>query len=376
MRLCAALLLVTAGASSARADDVAVGASIGAGAQGSATYGALELRLDQHWDNVKLGLGARGVWDDGTFRRSDWNQIADVVTIVRDFEVAGELEDGGHVALAAGALAPAHVARIADGYRSTLDDRWRTGVRTAAVTKTTEASLEIDDVLDPALIAGAVDYQVAPPWGVHLAVGVDPTQPSSLTTTRIASTIEAGGSYRFESKTARADLGVSLMAELGLGFTAVGYIDAAIVRDDVRYTIRADARGGNGTAGDMFGPLYRIERTAIYTRARAGELQGGSFGATTGIASERGWFDVGMRARPGLGMLATASAGLPMSRRFQAAAWAAASKTDGAGAGELRVIWAKRLFSGLQAARIYQFTDPMAPTAVWSLTAWFGASTD
>jgi hypothetical protein len=221
-----------------------------------------------------------------------------------------------------------------------------------------------------------VSYQVGPPWGAHVAIAVDPAQPATLMKTRIATVIEAGAGYRIEAPSARADLGVSLIAELGLGFTALAYLDAAVVRDEVRYTIRADARGGSGTAGDMFGPLYRIERVAIYSRARAGELQGGSLGATTGVASERGWFEVGIRARPGLGMLATATAGVPMSRRFQAAAWAAASTNEGAGAGELRITWAKRLFSGLQAARIYQFTDPMAPTAVWSLTAWFGASTE
>ena len=137
---------------------VAASASIGAGAQGDATYGALALRLAQQWpgvDGAKLGLGVRGVWDEGVFRRSDWSGISDAVTIVRDFEAIDRLDDDGHLAIAAGVLAPSHVARIADGYRSTLDDRWRTGVRTAAVTDDTEASLEIDDVLDPVLIAGA-----------------------------------------------------------------------------------------------------------------------------------------------------------------------------------------------------------------------------
>ncbi|HEY6036744.1 MAG TPA: hypothetical protein VIV58_20845, partial [Kofleriaceae bacterium] len=78
--------------------------------------------------------------------------------------------------------------------------------------------------------------------------------------------------------------------------------------------------------------------------------------------------------RPGLGTLATINAGTAMAKRLQAAVWAAASPHDAAGAGELRVVWAKRLFSALQAARIYQFTDPMQPAAVWSVTAWFGAA--
>jgi hypothetical protein len=372
---CAVLL-----AGSSAYADVAASASIGAGAQGDATYGALELRLDQEWRDAKLGLGVRGVWDEGVFRRSDWSGISDAVTIVRDFEAIDRLDDGGHLAIAAGMLAPSHVARIADGYRSTLDDRWRTGVRTAAVTDDTEASLEIDDVLDPVLIAGAVNYQLAPPYGAHVAVAIDPTAPTTGTDTRVAGTVEMGASRRFESQHSRTDVGASIIAELGLGFSAVGYVDSSIMFDDTRYTLRADARGGSGTTGAMFGPLYRVERLGsngmtLWQRARAGELEGGSLGATVGVAVPAGWFELGLRSRPGLGMLATASAGAPMSKRWQAALWAAASPNDAAGAGELRVAWAKQLFSAVQAARIYQF-DAAMPTAVWSLTAWFGASTD
>lgn len=385
MRLLVGCAVVLAG-STARAD-VAASASIGAGAQGDATYGALELRLDQQWRDAKLGLGVRGVWDDGVFRRSDWSGISDAVTIVRDFEAIDRLDDGGHLAIAAGVLAPSHIARIADGYRSTLDDRWRTGVRTAAVTDDIEASLEIDDVLDPVLIAGAVNYQLVPPYGAHVAVAIDPTAPTSGSAsginTRVAGIVEMGASRRFESQHSRTDVGASIIAELGLGFSAVGYVDSSVMVDDTRYTLRADARGGSGTVGAMFGPLYRVERLGtngmtLWQRARAGELEGGSLGATVGVAVPAGWFELGLRSRPGLGTLATASAGAPMSKRWQAAMWAAASpgpEGAAAGAAELRVAWAKQLFSAVQAARIYQF-DTTMPTAVWSLTAWFGASTD
>jgi hypothetical protein len=358
--------------------DVSASASIGAGAQGDATYGALELRLDQQWGRgdqaARLGLGIRGVWDDGVFRRGDWSSIADAVTVIRDFEVVDELEAGGHLALAAGVLAPSHIARLADGYRSTLDDRWRTGVRGAAVTDDTEATVEIDDVLDPVLIAGAVNYQLAPPYGAHLAVAIDPLQPTTAMQTRIATAIEAGASRRFDSPNARTDVGMSIIAELGLGFSAVGYVESTIASGDLRYTLRADARGG--TTGLMFGPLYRVERTTLWQRARAGELEGGALGGAFGIAVPAGWFELGLRSRPGLGTLATASAGAPMSKRWQAAMWAAGSANDAAGAAELRVVWAKQLFSAVQAARIYQFIDPMTPNAIWSVTAWFGGQTN
>jgi len=374
MRRWAALLLVWAG--TARAEDLSASAAVGAGAQGSATYGAIELHFDQAWRDAHLDLGVRGVWDGGTFRRSDWSSIADAVTIVRDFAATAELDGGGHVAIAAGRLAPSHDGRLVDGYRATLDDRWRTGVRTAAVTDDTEAVLELDDVLDPVVIAGAVNYQVAAPWGAHLAVAIDPTAPALPMQTRVASSVEAGGSYRIESEHARTDLGASIIAELGLGFSAVGYAESAIVSGDTRYTLRGDARGGSGTAGNMFGPLYRVERVTMWQRAHDGALEGGSLGATAGIAIPNGWLELGVRSRPGLGALATASAGTAMAKRVQAALWAAASPHDGAGAAELRVVWAKRLFSAVQAARIYQFTDPMQPAAVWSLTAWFGAASD
>ncbi len=362
------------GGSLAHADDVSVGASVGAGAQGNATYGALELRLDQQWRDAHLGLGVRGVWDDGVFRKSDWNGVEDLVTIVRDFAATMRLDDG-HLAIAAGRLAPSHVARIADGYRATLDDRWRTGLRTALVTTETEAALEIDDVLDPALIAGAINHQLAPPWGVHAAFAIDPDQPTMPGVTRTAGVIEAGVSRRFETDQSRTDLGASIVAELGLGFQAVGYVDSSIAVGETRYSIRGEARGGSGTAGSMFGPLYRVERADLWQRARAGELQGAAFGLTAGIVAPTGWLELGIRERPGLGVLATASAGAPMAKRVQAALWAAASPHEGAGAAELRVAWAKRLFSSVQGARIYDFSEPM-PSAVWSLTAWFGAATN
>ncbi|HSD89376.1 MAG TPA: hypothetical protein VLB44_17725, partial [Kofleriaceae bacterium] len=167
-----ALLIVGLLAAAAHAD-VGVGASIGAGAQGDSTYSALELRLDVTWTHARLGLGARGVWDDAAFRTSDWNAPGRVFTIIRAFEASGHLGDTT-LAIAAGTLAPAQIGRIADGYRVTLDDRWRTGVRTIARGTDLDASLELDDVLDPALVGGSVRWQMAPPWGMHAAVAIDP----------------------------------------------------------------------------------------------------------------------------------------------------------------------------------------------------------
>ena len=114
--------------SRAFADDVAIGAAVGAGGQGDAGYGALELRLDGEWRGVRIGLGGRAVWEGGAFRTREWSRPVDAISIVRQLEA-----HAGPVAFAAGALAPSTIGHVADGYRASLDDRARTGARIACV---------------------------------------------------------------------------------------------------------------------------------------------------------------------------------------------------------------------------------------------------
>ncbi|MBA3541950.1 MAG: hypothetical protein H0T79_20205, partial [Deltaproteobacteria bacterium] len=78
--------------------------------------------------------------------------------------------------------------------------------------------------------------------------------------------------------------------------------------------------------------------------------------------------------RPGLSTLATFGIGAPMGRWFQAGAWLAASRDEGAGTAELRIVWTPRLYSVLEAARTYRFEPMTEPHAVWSAVAWFGAT--
>ena len=345
------LALGLAGAATAHAD-VSVGGQVGAGAQGDATYSALELRLDAQWTRAHVGLGARGVWDDGQFRGSEWATRWAAVAIVRDAAIAGTLGDV-ELAGAAGALAPAHVGRIVDEYRVALDDRWRTGLRLAARSPDVEAGAEIDDVIDPHLVAGGASVFVAGAWGVHGDVAVDPGT---------AAAGELGGFRRFERKHARLDVGASLIVEPKP--SGVVYANGAIERDHVRWTARADLRVGRG---GLFGPLYRVEGTD--------DAFGAGAGVAAGAVGERGWCELGARRRPGLGGLYTAQVGAPMGRYVQAAAWAAVARDAAAGAAELRVVWSKRLFTALHAARMYRF-DAMEPAPVWSVTAWFGATSD
>jgi hypothetical protein len=372
-------LLALAGTAAAEGDAIRAGAAVGAGGQGTATYGALELQLDALWRGVRLGLGARGVWDDGVFRRRDWARPADAVTIVRQLEAQLVLDtdrDGrtiSRIAIAAGGLAPARIARVVDGHRATLDDRLRTGARGALSTPALELGLEIDDVIDPALIGGSASWRLASPWGLHAAAAVDPRAPDAGGVgTHVVSALELGVAHRWDALSRRLELGGSLVGEPNEGVTAVGFGSLAIERDETRWTASADLRGGNGTSGALFGPLYRLERRGLIERAHGG-LGGG---IALGVAAPAFSLSIGGRVRPGLPILGTVAIAVPMSSWVQAGGWIAASRTATAGAAEVRLAWARRLSSALQLARMYESDSPMAPAATWSVTAWFGASTD
>ncbi len=352
-------LLLFAG--SARADDaLGVGAAVGAGGQGAATYGALDLTLDAEWRGARLGLGARGVWLDGEFRASDWGHASAAVTVLRLFEVQST---GGTFALAAGALAPSQLAHVAAGYRAVLDDHPRTGVRGVAATQTLSVGLEIDDVISPALAGGAFALQLDPRWSARAGVAIDPGRVEAATELALART--------WRAEHARTELGGGLVYEPGFGASALVF--AGIERDaaGARWRASADVRAGTGSVGAAFGPLYRLERVDLWRNAEAGA----GAGASASVVAPIGWIDASVRVRPGRGVVGALSAGAPMGRWLQAGAWAAASREAAAGAGELRVAWAKRLSSALQIARMYD-TDAMTPSAQWSVTAWFGATSN
>jgi hypothetical protein len=131
------------------------------------------------------------VWDDARFRQAEWTSAWDGLRMVRDAgatTTVGEGDATTTLAVAAGALAPAYVGGLVEGYRAALDDRWRTGIRGVARSKALEAMIEIDDVLDPALVAGSVRYLMAPPWGMQVGLAVDPGTTTAF---------EAGAFRRF-----------------------------------------------------------------------------------------------------------------------------------------------------------------------------------
>lgn len=362
------LALVAGLATAAHADDgVGVAAAIGAGGQGAATYGGLELSLDGEWRGARLGLGARGVWLDGRFRASDWDEAADAVTVLRLLEVHSP---GRAIALAAGALAPAQLLHVADGHRAALDDHPRTGARTSVRTSGGALELELDDVRHPSLAGGALVVEATPRWRVQVAAAVDPAVgPSAPAGARAATELALARTWRHEG--AGQQLGGGLVYEPGFGASAVMFTEVARERGATRMVVRADLRAGTGSVGAAFGPLYRLERTNLWQHAEAGV--GAGLAAT--VAAPVGWLGASVRARPGHGVLGTLSVGAPMGRWLQAGAWAAASPEHAAGAGELRVVWARRLASALQVARMYD-TDAMQPAAAWSVTAWFGATSN
>lgn len=350
-----AIVLLAAGGI-ARAD-VVVGGSVGAGGRGEATYSALELRLDGAWDDrVKLGLGARGVWLDGALRTSDWDGWP-AIRVLRLFEARGTAgEDGSTtLAVAAGGLAPAELGHVADGYRATLDDRPRTGVRAMAASRRVLAGIEIDDVVDPHLIGGALEI-AGDRWIGCASAAIDPDG---------VGIVEACAARRWSRRGARIDAGGGVTGERvedGGGGSILGFVRGALDHAGARWTASAELRAGRGSVGAAFGPLHRIEDQL--------ERSGLGAAASIGVAGTRGWLRAQARWRPELGALGTLGAGAPAGKYFQLAGWVAATKRDVAGAAELRVTWARHLASALEVGRIYD-VDAMDPAPLWTATAWF-----
>lgn len=327
--------------------EVIVGGAIGAGGRGAATYSALEARLDGRWDDLRLGLGARGVWIDGELRASDWEGWR-ALRVLRLFEAHHDA-----LAIAAGGLAPAQLEHVAAGYRATLDDRPRTGVRGALVTERVSLGLELDDIVDPHLIGGAVE--VGTRWIGCASTAIDPAGVGA---------IEGCVARRWARTGARLDAGGGVVGEWlddGEGLAALGFVRGMLDAGGARWTASAELRAGSGSVGGSFGPLHRIEDHR--------ERRGVGAAIAGGVAGPRGWLELFARHRPG-GAIGGVSAGAPAGRWFQLAGWVAATRRDAAGAAELRITWATHLASALEIARIYD-VDAMQPSPVWTATAWF-----
>ena len=337
------------GLSSIAHAEVTIGGAVGAGGQGEATYSAVEARLDASWGAGRVGLGARGVWLDGELRTSDWDGWK-AIRALRLFE----MHDPSHgFAVAAGGLAPAQLGHVADGYRATLDDRPRTGVRGALNTKHLALGVELDDVIDPHLIGGSIE--VGTTWIGCASATVDPAGVGA---------VEGCLARRWARTGARLDAGGGVVGERleeGNGAAAIGFIRGAFDARGVRWTAELEARAGSGSLGGLFGPLHRIEAHVRETGLGAA--------ASFGAINDRGWVRVGVRHR-GLGPIATASVGAPAGRYVQVAGWIAASREATAGAAELRVAWARRLTSAIEVGRIYD-VEAMDVTPRWTATAWF-----
>ena len=223
-----ASLLLLAIATPAAAE-VRVGAAVGAGGQGDASYGALEARLDAETSRVRLGLGARAVWLDGELRQ-DFARPIDAIRIVRLFELAAW--EGG-LALAAGGLAPSQLAHVADGHRAALDDRPRTGVRAALTGESLALALELDDALDPSLAGGMLAW-AGTRWVGRGAAAVDPALGEAA--------IELSLARRWQRDDARLELGGGGVSEPGFGLAALAFADATIDHGSLRFTGNAELR--------------------------------------------------------------------------------------------------------------------------------------
>jgi hypothetical protein len=197
---------------------------------------------------------------------------------------------------------------------------------------------------------------------VHGGAAVDPEVEMS------AVELAIGRVWKSEHE-AVAELGGGVVVEPGRGAHAIVFAELAADRAGARWFANVEGRAGSGTVGAAFGPLHRLERGLFEdTRGVGGAIAIGA------VAERIGWARASVRARP-LGTLASVALGAPMGRWLQAGAWFAATRQHAAGAGEVRVAWARRYSTVIEVARMYD-TEAMLPTPAWSATAWFGITTD
>jgi hypothetical protein len=178
-----------------------------------------------------------------------------------------------------------------------------------------------------------------------------------------------------------ASLAAGMVIEPGSGIFAFGQASAALQGRNWGALTSVGVNAGTGTVGAAFGPLYRLERVmaaanaGIWQLAQRGELSGTSV-ATNVTVSHRdiGSLTLSIKRRPGLGSLGTAGITLPMSKRWQTAAWISASEQTWASAAEVRVTWPASWWSSIEAARGFGLstTTSMREPSQTYVAGWIG----
>ncbi len=358
------LAIVGAGAHAEPSIATSADVAVGGGSYAGAWYAGADLRLDTQWRALQVGLGARFDAVDGNWHSLDFHQRRDALRVLRYAQWQHRWGDNS-VALAAGNLAPLTLGTLAHGYRASIDVRRRVGVTARVVASSTEVEGFVDDVLQPYVAASAVSMAVRRGWRARVAAvaDVDVGQGAIELSGRRVGTVEK----------LRLEGGAGLVVEPGIGTSAVLFGQAEMRVDRLRIIASADVRAGSGTVGAAFGPLYRLERSdarmgqGLWQLADGDVLSGIGGGATLTLARpDLGWVAASLQRRPGLGTLATATAGAPMGPRWQAGAWLAASESALAGAAEIRWLWSARWWTAAEVARAYGLADSAAAMDVMS----------
>jgi hypothetical protein len=377
------------------ADTVAASAAVGAGAFGGDVMTGVEVGAAYADEALAVGLRARARMVGDRFRREDWDEAGDWVAILHHLEwrLALDGEDDGSpwwrppgLAVAAGQLAALDVGSVVEAYSAGIDaDGRHAGVHARLDLPGWRGELAVDDVTDPALIAGRL-RRVRGPLAIGAQAALDPSAPHGMDEATFATTaLDAALAARRGIVLSTVDAGVGLAPGQGGGAWLGG--GATITTARTRTALRVEGTAGTGGwVAAPFGPLYRVLRAdaggrfmsdsdrPLRTRSSAGEL-GGVGGAASLRLDLRGLgaAEAAMRYRPGLGGEARGRVEVAAVGPLRGGAWLAAlPRLDTwAAAGELRALLGRADVS-LEAARLYRDEGLDAPTAVWQVTAWLG----
>ncbi|MEZ4360308.1 MAG: hypothetical protein R3B48_09015 [Kofleriaceae bacterium] len=373
----AALAAIAARGAPARADvDAAV--AVGGGLRAAQRYASVEARLDLSFTSLRVGLAARGQWEEERWRREDFATAAGWAAAVRYLEWQRGDEDA-EAALALGTLRPARLGLVSDGVQPAIDGQRHSGARVRLRAGRLELRGEVDDVVAPAVLGGAAAWRLSR-WRAAsaLAIGL-PTDGAAGT----EAAAELSLAREFGPPEEEAALGAGAVVEPGAGAHVAGFAEIATRAARWTVTARAELRVGSGRLGAAFGPLYRVERWAASApdaQAPDGALarEERRVGVAGGLSLRAsrdgfGWFEGALRNRRRRGTLATAHLGAPLGAWGQAGAWLAVDARRAVLASELRAFGAGGRFVALEVSRFYEApVEQMAPAPRWALVAWVG----
>lgn len=397
MPLAAAALLLAA---PARADEsggtelAAVGTvAMGAGVVGGEPASALDLGVDVAGEHHAIGIGGRVHYLPGAGLRSeDWDEVSEILGIIRYAVLDRRRGQGLSIAAAAGELGDVRHghATVLAGYASGLAlDHGRFGAQVRSAQDGVAAEAMIDDLASPRILGARAAAALSPRLELGVSFSADIRAPAAGGEAAVGiAAVDAAlrGDARQRRYRGRLTLDGASAAGLGAGLHVGAGGSAAIAGGRAELGARAELRlSSGGYIPAYFHPLYERDRVVADEGHSQLDLarRGGLGGASALGELELRWPGAGAGAiayasRPVLADQLVLRAEIPHFRYVQGALWAAVAAGSGPGRGaalaaEVRARLPDPLVVSLDVSRLYRSLPEASPEPAWTAIASVGA---